>query len=34
LWTRLLVTGGVIVEGDVEAIVDAVLDGVLADSGS
>jgi len=34
LWTRLLVTGGVIVEGDVEAIVDAVLRGVLLDSGS
>lgn len=33
LWTRLLVTGSVVVEDDVEAIVDAVLDGVLAGPG-
>jgi AcrR family transcriptional regulator len=29
LWTRLLITGGLVVEGDLEAIVDAVLSGVL-----
>lgn len=34
LWTRLLVAGGVIVARDIETIVDAVLEGVLAEPAS